>query len=129
MLGESLRKRRSDKKRDVKPTIDVNLKDAIYRLSFVTRSPVKEVCEELCLYSLNNRKIRDNISVYMRRDIRLGSTFFNGNKELQQNTDFIESIHNRQKYALIGPCDKLLDYGVVRTIRATPIDNLVELNE
>lgn len=81
MLGESLRKRRSDKKRDVKPTIDVNLKDAIYRLSFVTRTPVKEVCEELCLYSLNNRKIRDNISIYIRRDIRLGNTFFNGNKD------------------------------------------------
>lgn len=80
MLGESLRKRRSDKKRDVKPTIDVNLKDAIYRLSFVTRTPVKEVCEELCLYGLNNRKIRDNISIYIRRDIRLGNTFFNGNK-------------------------------------------------
>lgn len=86
MLGESLRKRRSDKKRDVKPTIDVNLKDAIYRLSFVTRTPVKEVCEELCLYSLNNRKIRDNISIYIRRDIRLGNTFFNGNKNREAFT-------------------------------------------
>lgn len=84
MLGESFRKRRSDKKRDVKPTIDVNLKDAIYRLSFVTRTPVKEVCEELCLYSINNRKIRDNISIYIRRDIRLGSTFFNGDREREE---------------------------------------------
>ena len=84
VLGESLRKRRSDKKRDVKPTIDVNLKDAIYRLSFVTRTPVKEVCEELCLYSINNRKTRDNISNYIRRDIRLDNTFFNGNREREE---------------------------------------------
>lgn len=84
VLGESIRKRRSDKKRDVKPTIDVNLKDAIYRLSFVTRTPVKEVCEELCLYSLNNRNIRDNISNYIRRDIRLDNTFFNGKRDRKE---------------------------------------------
>lgn len=84
VLGESVRKRRSDKKRDVKPTIDVNLKDAIYRLSFVTRTPVKEICEELCLYSLNNRKIKDNISIYIRRDIRLENTFFNGDREREE---------------------------------------------
>lgn len=75
-IGE--RATRSDKKRDVKPTVPISLKDKIYRLAFITNSPVKNVCVDLVIYSLNSSEVRDNIAPYVRRDVRLGNSFLNG---------------------------------------------------
>lgn len=72
------RKTRSDKKRDVKPTVDINLKDAIYRLSFITKTPVKDVAEIMIEHAFNNREIINGISISFRRDIRLDSTLYKG---------------------------------------------------
>lgn len=67
---ETKRKTRSDKKRDVKPTISQNLKDCIYRLSYITNTPVKDVVEVLCEKGLKSRKVMDHLSNYFRRDLR-----------------------------------------------------------
>ncbi|MEB9310261.1 hypothetical protein P4I99_33175 [Bacillus cereus] len=39
---EQERKVRKDKKVDIKPTISVDLKECIYRLSYITNKPVKD---------------------------------------------------------------------------------------
>lgn len=67
---ETKRKTRSDKKRDVKPTISQSLKDCIYRLSYITNTPVKDVVEVLCEKGLKSRKVMDHLSNYFRRDLR-----------------------------------------------------------
>ncbi|MFF3150633.1 hypothetical protein ACFVRU_55310, partial [Streptomyces sp. NPDC057927] len=72
---------RSDKKTDIKPTIDVNLHDAIYRLSYITRTPVKDVCEAICIYGMNSSVIRGNLALYFRRNIRINNTLYNGSLE------------------------------------------------
>ncbi|KGX85218.1 hypothetical protein [Pontibacillus litoralis] len=68
------RKVRSDKKRDVKPTIAVELKDCIYRLSYITNTPVKDVAEVICEKGIKSRKVIDYLSSFFRRDYNYMST-------------------------------------------------------
>ncbi|MCM3169477.1 hypothetical protein [Peribacillus frigoritolerans] len=75
------RKTRSDKKRDIKPTISTNLKDCIYRLSYITNTPVKVVVEVLCEKGLKSRKVIDYLSNYFRRDFKFLNTVYMGDLE------------------------------------------------
>lgn len=79
MRKGSARKVRSDKKREVKPVVKLELKDAIYRLSYITYTPVKDVCEQLCIYVLYDKKIIEHLSQYFKRDVRLTNTLYFGN--------------------------------------------------
>jgi len=73
-----IRKIRSDKKRDVKPTISSNLKDCIYRLSYITNTPVKDVAETLCEKGLQSRKVIEYLSECFRRDYQFFNTVYIG---------------------------------------------------
>ncbi|MYL22032.1 hypothetical protein GLW04_19340 [Halobacillus litoralis] len=75
------RKTRSDKKREIKPTVNTELKNCVYRLSFVTDTPVKDVIEILCMKGLNNRIVIEHLSQYFRRDYQFKSTFYIGSLE------------------------------------------------
>lgn len=70
---------RSDKKRDVKPTISLDLKDVLYRLSYITFSPVKDVCQEMAMLVLHDRYAIERLSKYFKRDLIIGNTMFVGN--------------------------------------------------
>lgn len=72
---------RSDKKRDVKPTIPLDLKDVLYRLSNITFTPVKDVCQEMTMLVLHDRKTIERLSKYFKRDLIMGNTMFVGNVE------------------------------------------------
>ncbi|PTY92343.1 hypothetical protein [Heyndrickxia sporothermodurans] len=72
------RKVRSDKKRDVKPTISVELKNCIYRLSYITDTPVKDVTEIICSKGLQSRKVIEHLSHYFRREYQFMSTIYLG---------------------------------------------------
>lgn len=78
MKREGQRKQRSDKKRDVKPTVKVELKDAIYRLSFITQTHVKDVAEQMVVYTLKDASTIDALSRSFRRDIRINNTLYRG---------------------------------------------------
>lgn len=75
------RKTRSDKKRDVKPTISNNLRECVYRLSYITNTPVKDVVEILCEKGLKSRKVIDYLSQHFRRNFQFLNTVFIGNFE------------------------------------------------
>lgn len=75
------RKTRSDKKRDISPTISAELRDCIYRLSFITNKPVKDVAEAICLNGLKRRKVLEYLSQYFRRPVRVDPTLYRGNSE------------------------------------------------
>lgn len=77
-VGQRTRKVRSDKKREVKPTVSVHLKDAIYIISYVTSTPVKDVAEAICAHGMSRRKVLDYLAQHFRRDIRIGSTLYMG---------------------------------------------------
>jgi hypothetical protein len=78
MIGEKERTTRSDKKIDCKPTISLKLKECIYRLSYITNTPVKDVGEEICKAGLSSKKVVDYLSNNFRRDFRFGNTFYMG---------------------------------------------------
>lgn len=80
-VSTKTRKVRSDKKRDVKPTISTNLRDCIFRLSYITNTPVKDVVEILCEKGLNSRKVIEYLSQHFRRDFQFTNTVYFGNYE------------------------------------------------
>jgi len=69
---------RSDKKRDVKPTLKLDLKDAIYRLSHITYTHVKDVCPSLCMLVIKDRKSIEYLSQFFKRDLLFDTTIFRG---------------------------------------------------
>ena len=78
MQKGSVRKVRSDKKREVKPTIHIELKDTIYRVSYVVDTPVKDIAETICLFGLNSRKVITHLSENFKRNVRFHNTLFMG---------------------------------------------------
>lgn len=81
MIKEKKRKVRSDKKKDVKPTINVELKDCIYRISYITQTPVKDVAYMLCDRGLLSKDVMSFLSEQFRRTVRLKSTLYIGDIE------------------------------------------------
>lgn len=79
--GERTRKVRSDKKRQIKPTLSIHLREAIYRISYITVTPVKDVGERICEDGLVSRKVIENLSQHFRRPVRLGNTLYMGDLE------------------------------------------------
>lgn len=69
---------RSDKKKDVKPTIRIELKDAIYRLAFITKTPVKDVCESMINFAVSDSSIINILAPYFIRDIRMNNSILKG---------------------------------------------------
>lgn len=90
------RKQRSDKKKDVKPTVKLELKDAIYRLSHITQTPVKAVAEQMVDYAINERDVTDNLSQSFRRNIRINNTLYRGS---------IDNVHVGRRET--GVCERL----------------------
>ncbi|MCM3176307.1 hypothetical protein [Cytobacillus horneckiae] len=56
MIEEKKRKTRSDKKKDIKPTINIKLHECINRLSYITNTPVKDVGVHICMAELESKK-------------------------------------------------------------------------
>lgn len=78
-VGE--RKTRSDKKRDVKPLVKSEVKEAIMRISHITFMPIKDVCEFLTVYAANDRNTLDRLTKFIKRSVRLDNTLYNGDSE------------------------------------------------
>lgn len=73
------RKVRSDKKREVKPTLKTDLKECLYRLSYITNTPVKELAERMCMKGITSQSVLSYLSNSFRRTVRVGSTLYMGN--------------------------------------------------
>ena len=119
--GERKRKVRSDKKRDIKPTVNVHLKDSIYRLSFITTTAVKDVCELLVLNAFENEAIIQNTSNYFQRVVRIGHTLFVGSLQNEKiartiagETDRISFRVKQDLYEKIYALSYALDCSVSR---------------
>ena len=78
VIEQKKRQQRSDKKRDVKPTIPMQLRECIYRLSYITDTPVKDVSEALCESGINSKKVIELLSDKFRRDYRRENTYYLG---------------------------------------------------
>lgn len=108
-MGERVRKVRSDKKREIKPTITVSLYECIDRLSYMTTNPIKDVAEEICVLGLQSEKTIDLLACYFRRDYwvqerklirgdvnRAPHTFKDGNSQKRRiSIRFSQSVHDK----------------------------------
>lgn len=90
------RKTRSDKKRDIKPTVSINLKNCIYRLSYITNTPVKDITETLCIKGIRSRKVIDYLSQYFRRSYDFRSTVYIGDLERESLQRKFQSSKNER---------------------------------
>lgn len=84
------RKIRSDKKREVKPTIPVSLIRQIERLAFVTDQPVMFVGEMLCYEGIHTQDVIQYLSPYFRGHVRLQHATYFGYPEAPR-PEFIDS--------------------------------------
>lgn len=64
-----MKQTRRDKKKEVKATLAIDLKDSIYRLSYITHTPIKDVCEYLCQAVIYEPKYIDVLHQYFQRDL------------------------------------------------------------
>lgn len=78
MKKEEGRKVRTDKKRKVSPTIHIRLKEAIYRLSYISDTPVKDIGEAICDSGLLSKEVIESLSKHFRRSVRLMNTMYMG---------------------------------------------------
>lgn len=62
-------------KRDVKPFIDVAMKDLIYKLNFITGYSIKKIGEDLCLHAINTG-VGKELAPYFKRDIKLDNVLY-----------------------------------------------------
>lgn len=79
------RKVRSDKKKELKPTINYRLHDCVYRLSYITNTPVKDVGVEICKSGLSSRKVIELLSKKFRRNYKFKQTVYIGDLERESN--------------------------------------------
>lgn len=96
-IEEQKRKTRSDKKKDIRPTITIHLKDTICRISYITTTPIKDVSEYICELGLSSKLVMDRLSEHFRRDLVFHNTCYVGNLE--------KTSLQRQK--IIGPTDRV----------------------
>lgn len=78
MSGVGQRKVRSDKKKDIKPTVSPNLQDCIYRLAFITDNAIKDVIEDILIAGSQRKKPLEHLSQYFLRDVRIGNSIYMG---------------------------------------------------
>lgn len=123
MIRVGERKQRSDKKKEVKPTLPLDLKDAIYRISYITYTPVKDVCEKLCVEVMRDQKILSNLSMYFQRDIRIGSTLYIGKlenkhikKRIECEKEKVTIKFKREDYEIIYALGYALDCSPTRVV-------------
>lgn len=75
------RKTRSDKKVDVKPTVPIAIKMAIYDTAFLLERPIKDVSESICKNAIESETIINYLASYFRRNYLFGTTVKMGRRE------------------------------------------------
>ncbi|MFP7199666.1 hypothetical protein SFC08_01715 [Lysinibacillus halotolerans] len=67
-------------KREVKPFIDIDVKDTIYKLSFVTGYSVMSICEDMCNQAFK-KGLGHELSPFFKRGIQVDGAVYQGNKK------------------------------------------------
>ncbi|PEF33205.1 hypothetical protein [Bacillus wiedmannii] len=112
-----IRKIRSDKKEDIKPTICSELREVICGISYITNTPIKNVGEFICEYALKSKEVVDILAKHFRRGIQIDSTCYIGDlrrKSLQRQklngpTERITIRFRQETYEKITALEHALD--------------------
>jgi antitoxin component of RelBE/YafQ-DinJ toxin-antitoxin module len=75
-MSDAVRKVRSDKKRDVKPTVHASTYELVSRISYITNTPMKDVAEVFCYYGLYSLKVIELFELKFRRSYIFANSRF-----------------------------------------------------
>lgn len=96
--------------------IPVEAKEVIYRLSHITNTPLKDVCEFLTVFVMRERDTINTLSKHFKRGVGIGNTYYNGNinvctidKRLKVPSDIVAIRFKRDDYELISTLAYALD--------------------
>lgn len=67
------------KKKDVQPFISSTTKEVIYKLSFISGSSVKKICDDLCSRALRRKELINGLQPYFKREIIIGGVLYQPN--------------------------------------------------
>jgi len=80
-------------KKDVQPFISVSTKDVIYKLSFITGHSVKQICQDLCVHTLRNKKkLGEELSPFLKREIKIGDALYAASKNPLKHYPITENV-------------------------------------
>ena len=116
-------------KHDVKPFIEVEMKDLIYKLSFITGFSVNNICEDLCTHAIKTG-VGKELSSHFKREIKLDGVVYPSLKEpkkFAKNTNKIERMSlklssfvyeyaNTLSFAMGGSISKVVAYFLERSV-------------
>ena len=95
------RKIRSDKKKQIRPSLNLEIYESIYRLSTITRRPVKDICEILILHGLKSDEILVSLSQYLKRNIQVKNSIYRGHIDNEPLYDvYTDARRNRVSFTL-----------------------------
>lgn len=116
------RKWRSDRKRDIKPTVSIELRDCIYRLSQITGLSVMVVAEAICINGIGRKMVVSHLALNFRRDVRIDNTLYLGDlarvpvkkRTAAGKSDRVSIRFSQQTYEAISALAWALDCTVSR---------------
>lgn len=79
------RKVRSDKKKEIRPTVPIYLTELLSRISYITSNPIKDVAETILKEGLSNHLVMECMSDQFKRDYWFGQTLFLGKDEFSSS--------------------------------------------
>ena len=63
------------RKIEVKPFIDTEMKEILYKLKFITKRSVNNICESLCTNAIQNNAVAD-LKKHFRRNVQINNIYF-----------------------------------------------------
>lgn len=81
-MGEK-RATRIDKKRDVKPTVHTDFKNAVYRLADISDVSVMDLIEEMTIHALRSKRILEELSPHFVRSVRYKNILYPGHRDAE----------------------------------------------
>lgn len=127
------RKVRTDKKREVRPTISIKLKEQIERLGFILDMPIKDLGVTLFDEGIRNKDVIELLSVYLTEEacLEVDGTLYYGHTEYEipthfegESTDRISLRFPQRNYSDVQLLSRLMDVTPSRAV-AVMIDSAI----
>lgn len=98
-MKEVVRKVRSDKKKDIKPIVPIEIYNLICDFSYITNLPIKDICEYFCMEGFKTEEVINHISSYFKQDYIYSNTLYHGDPSLTHSR-YIKVNGNKMRLSI-----------------------------
>lgn len=95
-----MRATRSDKKKDIKPLVSIDIYECLCRLSYITNTPIKDVGENVIKEGLNNINVIEYLSKHFKREYWYKETLIRSQELHLFNTRTIKISGDKKRVSL-----------------------------